>query len=65
LRKAIPQLPHIRALLWWSVDDPRADFRVDSSTRALEVLREATASPLYQSSRKTLLTATHEQRGGR
>lgn len=55
LRRAMPRFPHIRALVWWSVDDPRGDFRVDSSPAALESLRTATASPRYRSSRSRLL----------
>lgn len=62
LMRELPQMSHIRALVWWSVNDPRGDFRVNSSPRALAVFRNMLASPLYAADRAELL-ATPETLG--
>jgi membrane-bound metal-dependent hydrolase YbcI (DUF457 family) len=56
LRRNIPRMQHVRAISFWSVDDARGDLRVNSSYRALWVIRDALASPLYAGSRQTLLS---------
>jgi mannan endo-1,4-beta-mannosidase len=56
LRRNVPRMQHIRAMLFWSVDDARGDLRVNSSYGALSVVRGALASPLYSGSRQTLLS---------
>jgi hypothetical protein len=55
LRRAIPRLTHIRAIVWWSVKDPRGDLRVDSSSAALDALRAALSATKYQSNRGLFL----------
>jgi hypothetical protein len=51
----IPHMKQVRALAFWSKQDPRGDLRVDSSSSALEALRGALGRPLYGSSRRALL----------
>jgi membrane-bound metal-dependent hydrolase YbcI (DUF457 family) len=51
----VPHMKQVRALAFWSKQDPRGDLRVDSSSSALEALRGALGRPLYGSSRRTLL----------
>lgn len=60
LERELPRFDHVRALLWWSVKDPRGDLRVDSSPAALRALREALDAPRYEVSRAELL-ATPER----
>jgi hypothetical protein len=55
LGKNIPQMKQVRALAFWSKQDPRGDLRVDSSSSALAALRGALGRPLYGSSRQRLL----------
>jgi membrane-bound metal-dependent hydrolase YbcI (DUF457 family) len=55
LRHNVPRMGQVRALAFWSNNDPRGDLRVDSSSAALEALRSALGKPLYQSSRQSLL----------
>lgn len=55
LTQELPLFDHVRALLWWSVRDPRGDLRVDSSKPALGALRTAAASPQYSGTRDDLL----------
>jgi hypothetical protein len=55
LRHHIPRMRRVRAIAFWSKEDPRGDLRVDSSSAALEALRNALGKPLYTSSRETLL----------
>jgi len=55
LNRELPRYKHVRAFLWWSVDDPRGDLRVESSPAALRTLRDALQSPPYQVSREELL----------
>jgi beta-mannanase len=57
LRRVIPRMKHVRAVLFWSVADHRGDIRVDSSGGALGALQRALRKPLYQSSREAV-TAT-------
>lgn len=51
LRRTVPRMTHIRAIVFWSVDDRRGDIRVDSSPSAAGSLRRALRNPLYTSSR--------------
>jgi beta-mannanase len=55
LRHNVPRMGHVRALAFWSKDDPRGDLRVDSSSAALGALRSALGKALYGSSRGALL----------
>jgi hypothetical protein len=57
LRRELPEFGHVRALLWWSVDDSRGDLRVDSSAAALAALRSALQSPRYAATRSELIEA--------
>ena len=54
LRRDVPRMPRIRALLFWSRADARGDQRVDSSRAALRSLRRSARRPLYRSSRRSL-----------
>lgn len=57
LGRGIPRFSHIRAIVWWSTQDPkgRGDFRVGSSPTALAAIREALATTRYESDRSLLL----------
>ena len=55
LRTYIPRMKQVRAVAFWSKDDPRGDLRVDSSAAALNAVRRALGAPLYASSRGALL----------
>lgn len=55
LLRELPQYQNVRAFLWWSVDDPRGDLRVDSSPAALQAVREGFQLPLYSATRSDLL----------
>lgn len=56
LSRAIPRMPHIRAIVWWAdPTDHRGDFSVDSSSSALEALRTGVAAPRYGANRELLL----------
>ncbi|MGC1166123.1 MAG: metal-dependent hydrolase [Solirubrobacterales bacterium] len=57
LRRVVPRMQHIRAILFWSVADRRGDIRVDSSAAALGSLQQALRMPLYDSSRATVTHA--------
>jgi len=60
LMRELPQMSHVRALVWWSVKDPRGDFRVNSSSRSLRALRDALESPIYGVDRAELLATPSE-----
>ena len=55
LNRAIPRMGHIRAVIWWDEDDPRGDFRVNSSAAALAAFRRGIRRSRYRSSRRRLL----------
>jgi hypothetical protein len=55
LEEEAPRFPRVRALAWFNDEDPRADFRVDSSPESLRAFRTAIASPRYAGTRATLL----------
>jgi beta-mannanase len=55
LGREAPAFPNLRALVWFDAEDPRADFRVNSSPAALAAFRTAVASPRYGGSREELL----------
>ena len=55
LDRVLPRMGHVKALLWWSADDWRGDFRVDSSPGALDSLRLGLQRPAYQVDRQRLL----------
>ncbi len=55
LRQNIPHMKQVRAVAFWSKQDPRGDLRIDSSSAALEALRGALGRPLYGASRRALL----------
>lgn len=56
LTRELPMYDHVRALVWWSVEDPRGDLRIDSSSPALGALRAAVSSPRYSGTREQLLS---------
>jgi hypothetical protein len=60
LEEEAPRFPHVRALAWFNEEDPRADFRVDSSPASLQAFRAAIASPRYSGTRATLLATPTE-----
>jgi Glycosyl hydrolase family 26 len=55
LRRQVPRMGHIRALLWWDASDPRGDIRVNSSHSALRALRSAARDRRYGAGRRALL----------
>ena len=55
LTRELPRFEHVRAFLWWSVDDPRGDLRVESSPAALRAVREGLELPIYSATRSDLL----------
>jgi hypothetical protein len=55
LEREAPRFPNVRGLVWFNDEDPRADFRVDSSAVSLRAFRAAIASPVYAGTRETLL----------
>jgi hypothetical protein len=55
LEKEAPRFPNVRGLVWFNDEDPRADFRVDSSADSLRAFRTAISSPVYDGTRETLL----------
>lgn len=63
LARELPQMSHIRALVWWSVNDSRGDFRVNSSPGALQALRQAIRSPSLGADRAEFLATPAELAG--
>jgi membrane-bound metal-dependent hydrolase YbcI (DUF457 family) len=57
LRRQLPRLPRVRAVVWFSATD-RADFRVDSSASALAAFRREIAAKRYSGDRGWLLGKT-------
>jgi hypothetical protein len=55
LRRDLPRMRRVRAIMWWSSRDPRADMRVNSSGKALRALRRAARGRRYHSNRTLLL----------
>jgi Glycosyl hydrolase family 26 len=55
LRRDLPRMTHIRAVLWYDQIDPKGDLRVDTSGSALRSLRRWTAAPLYSADRRAVL----------
>lgn len=51
LNRLVPRMRHVFAVAFWSVQDYRGDYRVNSSGEALGALQRSLRSPLYQSSR--------------
>jgi hypothetical protein len=64
LEKEAPRFPHVRALAWFNDEDPRADFRVDSSAASLQAFRKAISSTRYDGTRATLLATPAELPAG-
>jgi hypothetical protein len=56
MNRVLPHMKRVRALVWWSKDDPRGDLRVDSSRGALLALRRALRTPTYGAGFRSLLT---------
>jgi len=48
LRRDVPRMTHLRAVLWFDQVDEKGDLRVDTSHAALSSLRRWTSRPLYQ-----------------
>lgn len=55
LRRDLPRMTHIRAVVWFDARDSRGDFRVQASRAALRAFRRWTGRPLYRSTRRSLL----------
>jgi hypothetical protein len=55
LRRALPRLHRVRALVWFDARIGDSDFRVNSSPSALAALRRGLRKPLYGSSRRRFL----------
>jgi membrane-bound metal-dependent hydrolase YbcI (DUF457 family) len=55
LRRVLPKYTHVRAMVWFSAADDRADFRVDSSPRSLAAFRGALGQPLFAGDAARLL----------
>jgi mannan endo-1,4-beta-mannosidase len=55
LRKQIPRMGRVHALVWWSKNDSRGDLRINSSGSALRALRRSARLALYGSGRHSLL----------
>lgn len=56
LRRSLPRMPHIRAIVWWAdPTDRRGDFGIDSSPGALQALRAGIATARYAAGRESLL----------
>lgn len=54
LRRQLPRLPRVRAVVWFSATDG-ADFRVDSSAAALAAFRRGIGAKRYSGDRRWLL----------
>lgn len=55
LEREAPRFSHVRGLVWFNDEDPRADFRVDSSADSLRAFRTAVSAPVYDGTRASLL----------
>jgi hypothetical protein len=60
LEREAPRFPRVRGLAWFNDEDPKADFRVDSSPASLAAFRDAVSSPIYAGTRRTLLSTPAE-----
>lgn len=63
LAREAPGLPHLRGVVWFDGEHGDADFRVNSSPRALAAFRKEIDSPRYAGTRAQLL-ATPPQLAG-
>jgi len=63
LRRVLPRYRHVRAVVWWSAADIRADFRVNSSDRALAALRVGLQNPIFAADAAQLLSVPPLLRG--
>lgn len=63
LEREAPRFPHLRAIVWFDGETSRGDFRVDSSSAALEAFRQGLGSETYDVSLRRLL-ATPPQLAG-
>ncbi len=54
LHDSKPDVGHIRAIVFWDVDDARGDIWVGSSSSAAASLRRGLRNPLYTSSRRLI-----------
>jgi membrane-bound metal-dependent hydrolase YbcI (DUF457 family) len=64
LRRALPRLSHIRALVWWSGQHPDGtDLRIDTSPSALAALGYALQAPRYRPGSKFLLALPYWLKG--
>jgi hypothetical protein len=62
MRRQLPRMRRVHALVWWSASDPRADLRVNSSRAALGALRRAVKKPSYRAGRAAILSLPHPRR---
>ena len=65
LEREAPRFENVRALVWFNDEDPRADFRVNSSPASLRAFRAAAALPAYSATRETLLSTPASLPGDR
>jgi membrane-bound metal-dependent hydrolase YbcI (DUF457 family) len=66
LRRGLPRMPHIRALVWWADgSDYRGNFAVDSSGTALHALRVALGRPEFSADRTQFLATPERLSPGR
>ena len=57
LRRALPRLAHIRALIWWSdVHPDGTDWRIDTSASALQAFGTSLQAPRYRQGAAFLLS---------
>ena len=55
LRRELPRMTHIRAVLWFDQVDPKGDLRVDTSGRALRSFRHWSKASIYSAGRGHVL----------
>lgn len=62
LERTLPNMPRVRALVWYSAHNSLGDYRVNSSRAALRVLRRALRQGRYELSRRALIQAGRHSR---
>jgi hypothetical protein len=59
-RRDLPRMSHFRAVVWFDDTDEKGDLRIDTSSSALHSFRRWTSAPLYESSRRRLLSTPRQ-----
>jgi len=59
-RRDLPRMSHFRAVVWFDDTDEKGDLRIDTSSSALHSFRRWTSAPLYESSRRQLLSTPRQ-----